>query len=228
MKEYENAEKLMYEVIKSPQTDANLYYAYQNLGVIHLYSEQYTIAINFFKQAIAKQPEPLSLINLADAYRLKGDMAIARELTDELMRRDDLSVRDSDMVHLLDLELKGLDATYYRKKIEQPDPLAEVTRAQAAHGADIAQVTLKQLHQQQQAAELRQRIVAGSVLLLLLCIGMWYWQRRRTQQYHARLQAYDDREPNIRKLFTLLENGPDLTDLRPGPGPGESPNGHPQ
>ncbi|MGB5927168.1 MAG: hypothetical protein WBH03_03285 [Cyclobacteriaceae bacterium] len=165
---------------------------------------------------------------MADAYRLSGKTAKAREITNTLLNRDDLTVRDSDRLHVLDLELKGLDASYYRKKIEQPDKQAEVTRAQAAHGADMAQATLKQLHQQQQAAELRQRIVAGSVLLLLLCIGMWYWQRRRTQQYHARLQAYDDREPNFRKLFTLLENGPDLTDLRPGPGPGESPNGHPQ
>lgn len=77
IEDYENAEKCLLNTIEK---DRELAIAYSNLGIIHLYNEDYKSAIKYFRNAFDKLDREDLMIqsNLAEAYRKAGDVYSAK------------------------------------------------------------------------------------------------------------------------------------------------------
>lgn len=165
------------------------YQLYLDYGYLKILKEEYQSAIALLNKAgEIKKDAPKVNINLAEAYLKMGKNSQARTLIDDVLTHPDLTIRESDMAHAVDLELKGVDASYYRQKLEEPDKFAEITKVKAENGMNAAHAEIKHLNQQQEA-NFRQTtllILCGVIIALALFIAYHMIRYRREQRKLAK------------------------------------------
>ncbi|MGB3183358.1 MAG: tetratricopeptide repeat protein [Cyclobacteriaceae bacterium] len=154
-----------------------------NLGFAHLENGNSNKAIEILIQAQTVGDHPMININLAEAYLKMGQENEARATVDPVLGNPDLTIRESDMAHVIDLELKGVDASYYRQKLEQPDKYAEITKIKAETGLNAAQAEIKSLNFQHdlQTRQIMLIITIGISISLISFVGYHMIRYRKEQ-----------------------------------------------
>ncbi|MGB5927472.1 MAG: hypothetical protein WBH03_04825, partial [Cyclobacteriaceae bacterium] len=131
--------------------------------------------------------QPLAKVNLAEAYYRMGEAAKAEALTEEVLAHPDLTLREQDLAQLLRAEMAGVDITYLKERLSQPDKSAEVTRAHAQKGYEVAEARMQSL-EELRAANNRQLvfIILGGIALLAALQFAFYTIRYRNKVRHMR------------------------------------------